>query len=60
MDGAKKSVEAEGLKVPSQDVIKYVIEKYKEKLGPDAVDSLLYSISKGLDIVKENKNGKTK
>ena len=53
----KGNIEIEGLEVPEDDVIKLVIEKYKEKLGSEAVDSLLYSISEGTKImVMENEN----
>ena len=53
----KGNIEIEGLEVPEDDVIKLVVEKYKEKLGNEAVDSLLYSISEGTKImVMENEN----
>ena len=41
---SKASLGIEGLNVPDDDIIKTVINKYKDKLGDKAIDSLLYSI----------------
>lgn len=49
----KGNIEIEGLSVPEDDVIRMVVEKYRNKLGDKAVDSLLYSISEGTKIVME-------
>lgn len=57
LEQSKGNIEIEGLEVPDMDVIHFLVNKYKDKLGEEALDSLLYSIYKGNEIYKEEKNG---
>ena len=57
---SKGNIEIEGLEVPEIDVIKFLINKYKDKLGDKALDSLLYSIYEGSKIYEEEQRGKSK
>lgn len=57
-NASKKNVEVEGVNVPSDNIIISLLKKYKDKLGPDTVDSFLYLLNKGLkeEGEKENEN----
>lgn len=56
---SKGNIEIEGITVPEHDAIEFLIHKYKDKLGSEAIDSLLYSLSVGMEIYKEEVNGKS-
>ena len=56
---SKGNVEIEGIAVPKPEAIEFLINKYKDKLGSEAIDSLLYSLSMGMEIYKEEVNGKS-
>ena len=57
---SRGNIEIEGISVPSDDVILKVINKYREKLGDKAVNSLLYSINEGTKIYMEEDSAKRK
>ena len=57
---SKGNIEIEGIEVPEVDVIKFLVNKYKDKLGDKALDSLLYSIYQGSKIYEEEQHGKSK
>ena len=52
LDRAVGNVEIEGHSIPKheKDIVSRVYQKYKDKIGTDAVDSLLYNL------VEETKN----
>ena len=63
-EGSKGNVEIEGLIVPDEDVILDVIKKYKDRLGDESVDSLLYILNSEINNIRElekneNTNRKT-
>ena len=44
-NNSKGSVEMEGVNVPEDNIIFYLLEKYKNKLGKDTVNSFLYTLN---------------
>lgn len=55
---SKGNIEIEGVKVPNTKSIEFLVKKYQDKLGEDAVNSLLFSLSQGYKIYDEEmKNG---
>jgi hypothetical protein len=57
---SKNNIEIEGIKVPEEELILFLVNKYKEKLGDKAINSLLYSINMGAKIYGDEINGKRK
>ena len=57
---SKGNVEIEGIEVPNTKIIEMLVNKYKDKLGKDAIDSLFYALYQGTEIYKEENNGKSK
>ena len=51
-NSSKGSVEIEGVNVPEDNIIFYLLEKYKNKLGKDTVNSFLYTLN---ECVKQEK-----
>lgn len=60
LEQSKGNIEIEGFQVPDVDMIRFLINKYKDKLGDKAIDSLLYSIYEGSKIYEEEQHGKSK
>lgn len=44
-NSSKGSVEMEGTNVSEDDIIFYLLRKYKNKLGKDTVNSFLYTLN---------------
>lgn len=61
LDKAVGNIEIEGYSIPKheKDIVSRVYQKYKDRLGTDAIDSLLYGLSKGSEY-EEPKNGRKK
>ena len=61
LDKAIGNVEIEGHSIPKheKDIVSRVYQKYKDRLGTDAIDSLLYGLVMETKHMEEN-HGKSK
>lgn len=61
LDKAVGNVEIEGHSIPKheKDIVSKVYQKYKDRIGTDAVDSLLYNLVEETKKM-EQKNGRSK
>lgn len=55
---SKGNIEIEGIQVPETEIIEFLVKKYQDKLGEEAVNSLFYSLYQGKKIYEEEQNGK--
>ncbi len=61
LDKAVGNIEIEGHSIPKheKDIVSRVYQKYKDRLGTDAIDSLLYGLAEESEYMRQE-HGKNK